>query len=39
LSSEHTNFEWDPYELALKKLTYKKSKEILAEGYKFLKNL
>ena len=39
LSSEHTNFEWDPYELALKRLTYKKSKEILTEGYKFLKNL
>ena len=39
LSSEHTNFEWDPYEIALKRLTYKKSKEILTEGYKFLKNL
>ena len=39
LSSEHTNFEWDPYEIALKRLTYKKSKEILTEGYKFLINL
>ena len=38
LSSEHSNFEWDPYELALKRLTYKKSKKILTEGYKFLKN-
>ena len=38
LSSEHTNFQWDPYELALKRLTYKKSRKILTEGYKFLKN-
>lgn len=39
LSSEHTDFVWDHYESALKRLTYKKSKEILTEGYKFLKKL
>ena len=39
LSSEHTDFEWDHYESALKRLTYKKSKEILTEGYIFLKQL
>jgi bis(5'-nucleosidyl)-tetraphosphatase len=39
LSSEHTDFVWDHYENALKRLTYKKSKEILTEGYKFLKKL
>lgn len=39
LSSEHRNFAWDPYEIALKRLTYKKSKEILTESYKFLTNL
>lgn len=39
LSSEHRNFAWDPYEIALKRLTYRKSKEILTESYKFLMNL
>jgi 8-oxo-dGTP pyrophosphatase MutT (NUDIX family) len=39
LSSEHIDFVWDHYESALKRLTYKKSKEILTEGYKFLKKL
>lgn len=39
LSSEHTDFVWVHYESALKRLTYKKSKEILTEGYKFLKKL
>ena len=39
LSCEHRNFAWDPFETALKRLTYKKSKEILSEGYKFLTNL
>ena len=39
LSCEHRNFAWDPYEVALKRLTYKKSKEILSESYKFLTNL
>lgn len=39
LSSEHTDFEWDHYESALKRLTYKRSKEILTEGYIFLKQL
>jgi 8-oxo-dGTP pyrophosphatase MutT (NUDIX family) len=39
LSSEHTDFVWEHYESALKRLTYKKSKEILTEGYKFLKKL
>lgn len=38
LSSEHTDFVWAPYESALERLTYKKSKEILTEGYKYLKN-
>lgn len=38
LSSEHTAFVWEPYENALKKLTYKHSKEILTESYSFLKN-
>lgn len=36
LSSEHLDFVWEPYEDALKKITYKNSKEILSEGYKFL---
>ena len=39
LSSEHRNFSWDTYEMALQRLTYKKSKEILMESYKFLTNL
>ena len=38
LSSEHSAFVWEPYENALKTLTYKNSKEILTEGYSFLKN-
>ncbi len=37
LSSEHTAFVWEPYENALKRLSYKPSKEILTEGYNFLK--
>jgi 8-oxo-dGTP pyrophosphatase MutT (NUDIX family) len=36
LSSEHLDFVWEPYEDALRKITYKNSKEILSEGYKFL---
>ena len=36
LSSEHLDFVWEPYEEALRKITYKNSKEILSEGYKFL---
>ena len=39
LSSEHTDFVWELYENALKRLTYKKSKEILTESYQFLTNL
>lgn len=39
LSSEHTDFVWELYENALKKLTYKNAKEILTQGYNFLKHL
>ena len=39
LSSEHTDFVWEPYENALKRLTYKNAKEILTQGSSFLKNL
>jgi bis(5'-nucleosidyl)-tetraphosphatase len=39
LSSEHTDFVWESYENALKKVTYKNSKEILTQGSSFLKNL
>jgi 8-oxo-dGTP pyrophosphatase MutT (NUDIX family) len=39
LSSEHRNFSWDTYAMALQRLTYKKSKEILTVSYKFLTNL
>jgi len=39
LSSEHTYFVWESYENALKRLTYKNAKEILIQGYSFLKNL
>ena len=38
LSSEHLDFVWEQYDDALKRITYKNSKEILGEGYKFLKN-
>jgi hypothetical protein len=38
LSSEHLDFVWEQYEDALKRITYKNSKEILHEGYKFLIN-
>ena len=38
LSSEHLDFVWEQYEDALKRITYKNSKEILDEGYKFLIN-
>lgn len=38
LSSEHLDFVWEQYEDALKRITYKNSKEILEEGYKFLIN-
>ena len=39
LSSEHTDFVWESYENALKKVTYKNAKEILTQGSSFLKNL
>ena len=39
LSSEHTDFVWELYENALKKLTYKNAKESLTQGYNFLKHL
>ena len=39
LSSEHTDFVWEPYENALKRLTYKNAKEILTQGFSFLKYL
>jgi len=39
LSSEHTDFVWEPYENALKRLTYKNAKEILTQGYNFLQHL
>ena len=39
LSSEHTDFVWEFYENALKRLTYKNAKEILTQGYNFLKHL
>jgi len=38
LSSEHTDFVWELYENALKRLTYKNAKEILTQGYNFLKH-
>jgi bis(5'-nucleosidyl)-tetraphosphatase len=39
LSSEHTDFVWELYENALKRLTYKNAKEILTQGYNFLIHL
>jgi bis(5'-nucleosidyl)-tetraphosphatase len=39
LSSEHTDFVWELYENALKRLSYKNAKEILTQGYNFLKHL
>lgn len=39
LSFEHHNFVWLPYREALRKLTYKNSKEILRKAYQYLKNL
>ena len=36
LSPEHLDFVWEPYEDALRRITYKNSKEILTEGYNFL---
>lgn len=38
LSSEHLDFVWEQYEDALKRITYKNSKEILTEAYNFLIN-
>ena len=38
LSSEHLEFVWESYEDALRRITYKNSKEILTEGYNFLIN-
>ena len=38
LSSEHLDFVWEQYKDALKRITYRNSKEILDEGYKFLIN-
>ena len=39
LSSEHTDFVWELYENALKRLTYKNAKEILTQGNNFLQHL
>lgn len=36
LSPEHDSFLWLPYEQALKKITYKNSKELLKKAHKFL---
>ncbi len=37
ISSEHTGFEWLPYEEALARVTYKNAKEVLAQAMTFLK--
>ena len=39
LSSEHTDFVWELYENALKRLSYKNAKEILTQGNNFLQHL
>lgn len=39
ISSEHHNFCWLPYKLALKTLTFKNSKKILERAYQFLLDL
>jgi len=39
ISWEHIGFEWLPYNKALGRITYKKSKEVLEEAHKFLSNL
>ncbi len=36
LSHEHVDFEWLQYADALRRLTYKNSRELLIEGYRFL---
>jgi bis(5'-nucleosidyl)-tetraphosphatase len=36
LSPEHIDFVWEQYDDALSRLTYKNSKNLLTEGYKFL---
>jgi 8-oxo-dGTP pyrophosphatase MutT (NUDIX family) len=36
LSHEHVDFEWLQYADALRRLTYKNSKQLLIEGYRFL---
>ena len=36
LSHEHVDFEWLQYADALRRLTYKNSKQLLTEGYRFL---
>lgn len=38
ISFEHTGYEWLPYEEALKKITYKNSKDVLKEANEFLVN-
>lgn len=38
ISYEHKGFEWLPYAEALKKVTYKNSKEVLEEANEFLNN-
>jgi len=39
LSFEHIGYDWLEYEKAIKRLTYKNTKEILKKAYKYLKNL
>lgn len=38
ISFEHTGYEWLSYEEALKRITYKNSKEVLEEANEFLLN-
>ncbi len=38
ISFEHTGYKWLPYEEALKKITYKNSKEVLKKANDFLLN-
>jgi len=37
LSKEHDDFAWLPYEEALKKITYKNSKELFKKAHEFIK--
>ncbi len=39
LSYEHVGFEWLPFEAAMKRISFKNSKEVLRKAHKFIEGL